>query len=697
MLCNITPLNKAINMRFTLIILVLGLSLPVFSQTPEQLKEAQEMLKKMTPEQKKMMEQMGLNPDPMSVIPKGTDVTQLVADHNNYIPPKNNAGIAAAGKTVTTSTLPSFITSTNNTVNAKLDPKIKSLGDKTFQAMSAAKKSAQVIGNNAATIWMAGQPLLALYVMGKACQMEAGNANLTGNYASMLSMCGMPELAIPILNKLNAEIPRNSTILNNLGQAWFGLGELNKARKYLDSTIAMYAYHPQATQTVAAIEESKGNTAAAIDLMKKSIAHAYTKDKENKLRKLGVKLKASDLKFSRPFKPDSDPLGLHEFKAPSIPKSGMEQVQLAPEWANFLKEIGQKIDQLSQKIWDAGAKDREEAQAVAEAMKNNRAPKTNHRDNPAFWSIGNIMLNESAKDGGTAFRLKSAKDALDNFAKVESQKFKAQYLADLKEIGRKEELASKNTKKEGGDEGEFLCKERLEAHNKFLAAAGTRYEEVYRTYLKQLSLSLNEEVYWKQYMQWPDDYEETKLNAQIAWLAALSAGGFPVVELDKPIWDVLQCAAKTQEVPAGYKLADFNVINCNIKSELYLFVGSIKIDCNVMTTKFKLGPFEGSLKQDMNTAGFIESYRGGTVKVSAGPDVFKKDIEGLAMGMVQADFELKAGVEGSIELEFDESGFADISISGSAEAVNNEVEMKFSLVSGKVSVETQTMFENIPR
>lgn len=63
-------------------------------------------------------------------------------------------------------------------------------------------------------------------------------------------------------------MPRNSTILNNLGQVWFGLGDLDKAGKYPDSTINLYACHPLVQMTKAAIEEKIGNTSAAIDHVK---------------------------------------------------------------------------------------------------------------------------------------------------------------------------------------------------------------------------------------------------------------------------------------------------------------------------------------------------------------------------------------------------------------------------------------------
>lgn len=80
---------------------------------------------------------------------------------------------------------------------------------------------------------MMGKVEFALYIMGKACIDDPSNTDNRNNYAAMLSMCGAPQLAIPLLNSLNQRFPKNSTVLNNIGQAWFGLGDIDKANAYL--------------------------------------------------------------------------------------------------------------------------------------------------------------------------------------------------------------------------------------------------------------------------------------------------------------------------------------------------------------------------------------------------------------------------------------------------------------------------------
>ncbi|HYE56416.1 MAG TPA: tetratricopeptide repeat protein [Chitinophagaceae bacterium] len=96
---------------------------------------------------------------------------------------------------------------------------------------------------SATGLWLKGKTDMAVYLMGKATAADPYNTDNVNNYASFLTMTSAEEAALPLLQKLNRQFPRNSTILNNIGQAWFGLGDLDKAMKYLDSAVLMFAMH----------------------------------------------------------------------------------------------------------------------------------------------------------------------------------------------------------------------------------------------------------------------------------------------------------------------------------------------------------------------------------------------------------------------------------------------------------------------
>ena len=173
----------------------------------------------------------------------------------------------------------------------------------------------------------------------KPCKADPANAINLNNYASFLTMCGAEQIALPILNNLNKRYPKNSSILNNITQAWLGLGDIQRAEKYADSTIRIYAYHPQANMAKCLIEESKGNIPAAIAAAKKAISKSYSTEKENKLKKLGYDLKSDDINWNRPMPQDA--LGLTKFTWPEYPLNVEQNKLLVKEWNDFKNECEQ--------------------------------------------------------------------------------------------------------------------------------------------------------------------------------------------------------------------------------------------------------------------------------------------------------------------------------------------------------------------
>jgi tetratricopeptide (TPR) repeat protein len=245
---------------------------PTQKEMEEMMKEAQKELDNMSDEDKKMMKEMGIKVPSMKDVPQVTDkqLADAWENENRIVPNKDLARISSISKTPLTNTaMPSYLSTAHSSVIAQLKSASKTKGEEIYQLIKSQNNSPIATGNTAASLWMLGKAELALYVMGKACLDNPTNTDNLNNYASMLSMSGAEQLSIPIFERINRQFPKNSTVLNNLGQAWFGLGDIDKATKYLDSTIRIYAYHPQANFTKSFIEESKGNTPAAVECVKK--------------------------------------------------------------------------------------------------------------------------------------------------------------------------------------------------------------------------------------------------------------------------------------------------------------------------------------------------------------------------------------------------------------------------------------------
>jgi len=178
-----------------------------------------------------------------------------------------------------------------------------------YNQTKAQYKSVAIVANAANGCWMIGHWEKALFIMGKACMDDITDADNLNNYAAFLVMTGGEQAAIPILQYLDQKYPGNSTILNNLGQAWFGLGEVEKAKKYLDTATILYPNHSTANSTLSGIAVANHDPQKAISYLKASLKENYDPEKEAELRKLGYEIKFADMPpLNYPMK--NDPLGL---------------------------------------------------------------------------------------------------------------------------------------------------------------------------------------------------------------------------------------------------------------------------------------------------------------------------------------------------------------------------------------------------
>jgi Flp pilus assembly protein TadD len=624
---------------------------PSQTDTDKRIKQAQQDFEKLTPEQKKMMEQMGIK---IPVIPS----PELNAGSNSSgfapgnTPPKDLVRIKKIPTApLTDASLSAYISTTHTFVLSRLQPAAASLGEKLYQDLRSKKSTPSVTGNTAAGLWILGRVQPALYLMGKALQDDPANTDNQNNYAAMLTMSSGEPQAIPLLNKLNKQYPGNTTILNNLGQAWFNLGDLQKADQYLDSCIKLNRRHPQAAMTKAAIEESKGHKDKAVELIKDAMEQTLSMDKENQLRKLGYKLTYNDLSF--PFKKNPDPLGLSGFKHPAFPKTSAEEIVLRKEWAQFYNEVLEKSLQLQQELngLRSPSKNIEEAKAVQDYYLNNGPQPELKEERPmSFARRARLKLALMDKDGGMKFRLdKSLKDLNAHHTKMKPEHLSYQKAYQILDRQHAFQVGEGKANKD-------YCQQFNGLADKYLSTWNEGHEALYDEYLQQLRLKLSEEIFWLQFIKTPDEFNVTRIQYQLQWLRGLMAVSY------KEIGDVTtfeSCFNDSPERKGKFgKLAQFNEIHCLYHSELNLGVGTIVSSCNKMITSLEIGPVKLGLTQDMDKNNFMDQFLNFNAEFSAGKS------ESVKLGPLTAEI----GVKGTIGIEVGRSGIQDVYVAGSAGA-----------------------------
>ena len=458
-------------------------------------------------------------------------------------------------------------------------------------------------------------------------------------------MQGAQHLAIPILNNLNAKYPKNSTLLNNLGQAWFGLGEMSKAEKYLDSTIRIYAYHPQANLTKSLIEESKGNKQGAIEAVKRSIARGYTMEKANRLKKLGYKLQAKDIAWEKPM--PQDPLGLEKFKWPEYPISVEQSEILEVEWDAFKKTCEDEINELEvrQKILEKEVEQTNNVRTKQILQAGQKGIMVDPVPRLAYKAMAKLNYLVDDRDGQISFSFQKKTQAVGD-ATIEAGKFEDMLSKQLKTLEEKYKDEFGEGKPNPFD---AACADDTKAKNSFLRSSNSLLGEAYTDFLGFMRRKINNEMYYYQYTMWPENFELAKVQAKISWLNLIKHQ-YPKFK-NKSGW----CQDNDSEEEKPFKLSKFDDIACKYNSELDLEVIKFKNNCSRMTSEFDFMFLKYVRKDDFERAEG-DTYVSSTYKISAEAG---KDLKA-------GPLKVEAKVGGGIELEFGRQGLEDVILIGEA-------------------------------
>lgn len=685
---------------FSLIIFLLPylFSPSLFAQQPtkQEMEEMQKMMQQMKsdPEMQKAMKQFGMDSNSIEKMMSGNQSTDAAAgsyyEFDEFqTPQKNMARInSIPKKLLPNSQIPNYLSSVQNCISASLKDENRKMVDLLLNKQGITSGD---LANMASGLWISGNYLPATYIMGKACQLNPNVTNLN-NFSAFLVMTGGEELALPILQKLNHENPENATILNNIGQAWFGLGDLDKAKTYLDSTTLIFATHSQANQTKCVIQESKGDKTGAIQSMKQSVKGAYTPTKEAMLRKLGYKVEGSDLDNSALHMP-ADPLGFAKWMAliPPFPKSYKEQMLFAPRWKDFYQEILNERTKLQEK---AGRLNLEYADSLVKRQKKFAAnPYQNQFKEPYLSARASKVLKyyTDDKDGHNAAKAKQISEEM-KFTYENMETYKSNAYQKYEKLKRRYfDPIGEGQPSPPGD----MCKEVINLYDSWVKSSNTELETYTLDYLKFKAQRLEANAYFTQYitdLQPMIDYNETSMK--IAFLVDL--GNIkPLLDYQSQFaWGCIESELEEAHEET-HKLADWDDLYCDKNITFAIKgIGSYNFTCNSTSVNLDplILPFEASFKQNLNTGEFVNASGKvgyGPVKVEGDYDFVKEqgsasvEVSGEVIDEKVGGVKVKAGMSGKATLEFDKDGISGFEMEASGEAKVGNDAVK---VSGEANV-----------
>ena len=534
-----------------------------------------------------------------------------------------------------------YLAKVHSAVSAKMGAKAGSEAKELYGLAGSPAEGAQIANG----LWMFGSTAYAILVLGNTLQSDPRNADYLNNYAAFLTMAGAEDAALPILKYLNAAYPNNSTVLNNMAQAWFGLGDIPAAEAYLDSTLALYPGHSQANLTKSVIEEQKGNKTEAVKALKESIRSGYSPDKEAKIKELGHKVTGRDITWTTDL--NEDPLGFGHMNWPDYPMNVDESDYLEGEWERYRGEISRLSAKYQQQF------------ALAQ---NEHALTIHERTMEMLNPQANLHLPK--KQMVFSSKIAAKLDYYDEEnPDLELQQYEEQLsgMEKLEEMLREKETQHKQALEQflktvmdgegaGSADMNAYCDGMDNLNNRYLTEVNTLLRDENKKRIDYWRHTWSRRLNYLQYTLWPEEFELEKLRAMITWLAMI---GGQEVRFATP------CERPEEEERLGLvsgKLQDFYDMNCKDKSQLNLVIGSITIECNKMTTQLDSKFFKYTVRENIDTDQIIQ----GSVEIGFDPNLS----DPVAWGPVKA--ELKGELYGFIE--FDGNGITDVGVKAGAKA-----------------------------
>lgn len=183
----------------------------------------------------------------------------------------------------------------------------------------------EVIQHRAIMDFYGDDPRGAIAMMMQAAIKAPDSLQLLNNLGAMLNLHEAEHIAIPVLQYCLQKIPGSSTVLNNIGQSFMGLGDMLKAAAYFNQCLSLDSLNVEANHSMGMLHYFKKeyNTAMqyferelSVAVRSSTMAMAYRMGKKFNLRNIMQRRKQL---MGRPEKNHFEEITLGKFGFPILP------------------------------------------------------------------------------------------------------------------------------------------------------------------------------------------------------------------------------------------------------------------------------------------------------------------------------------------------------------------------------------------
>ena len=173
-------------------------------------------------------------------------------------------------------------------------------------------------------------PKGAIAMMLQTAAKAPDSLQLLNNLGAMLNLEGAEHIAIPVLQYCLQKIPGSSSVLNNIGQSFMGLGDMLKAAAYFNQCLALDSLNVEANHSMGMLHYFKKEYNAAMQYFERemsvavrssTMAMAYRMGKKFNLR--GIMQRRRKI-TGRPEKNHFEEITMGKFGFPTLPGKALQ-------------------------------------------------------------------------------------------------------------------------------------------------------------------------------------------------------------------------------------------------------------------------------------------------------------------------------------------------------------------------------------
>jgi len=574
----------------------------------EQMKELKKQMESMDPEERKIMEEMGMF-DLLNQVEKttqeaekmGVDINAMAAADPQKIPAKPS-GLPIPTTPVSKEQLKAYLQPLMQSTDAAIKPGHKA---EIAKHLNKGKETGEI----AMGYFINKELDKALYLLLNACLTDAEDYVSLNNLGAFMTISGYAHKSLPILQYVQKQFPQTPpTLLNNLGQAWLSLGYVDNAEKFLKDALKADSTQTQASFSLAVVAKHQGNTAKCIDYIKQTIENGgSTPDAISMLANEdpGADMLESIRGGYKVYYNKSHAI-TKRFRAPAVPGTYGAAVASYNEVETFFQDLHhtsneaaviaaqmtEELEQQRAKIYQAQNRD------LANLMKNpgDQGALLRHhlKYNHPLKAVATLMMASMYNSAySTSFearlrreednRVQKDKQLLESLAGIEKSR-----AAILREAG----------KLEGGENGDEelkleqmysrACALEQDYQNQLLAGRAAIANQYVHNMEDLLNQKLQEEIFWLLIAGYPADPTASVYQAYASYLKGIN--GLKKVYPDAPLLAPPCKEDALKFSPIKGKLQQWEADHCNVSWGFDVKVFKGKFDCIGMKMQINYGP-----------------------------------------------------------------------------------------------------------